>query len=636
MTSVRTYLLHLLAIVSLVLHTTSAWAITPFLDVGQNQNASISLTRYLGTLQDSSASRSIEEIEKAAKNNEFTYRDSDTSDLRFGYTRSPVWLRLELSNSSESVVKNVLELGYAPLTQVELFRSSDGHVVEHQLAGSARPFFQRSLLHRYPAFEVSLAAHTQVVYFLRVEAISALIVPARLWSSSAFSTYQRNDYFTQAAYYGMASAMVLFNLLLFAALRDRIYLLYVCFVGTFALGLATQGGLAQEFLWPNTTRWSAIANYIIFSLAFASMLAFMREMLELRRISRRMDATLKWTGLGFLCTPLVFWPAMEWLARPMIWAYMAGVILVLWSGIVCARQGQRSGYLFLLAFLPTAFGSLITVLRGLSLVPTNGVTVNGMQFGSALEMILLAFALADRFNRLRSEMAVAQADTLKAKSETVRVQTQALTAQAHLIGQLQESERTLEQRVNDRTEQLEASNQKLQILSNTDGLTGVSNRRHFDLTLQSEFNRARRSMEPLTIALIDIDWFKKYNDHYGHQMGDDCLKQVTLAIAGCVGRAGDTVARYGGEEFVFIASNTDDAAAETIAWKLCEAVRRLQLPHEASPLGHVSISIGVATCVPTEGLLPAQLLSAADKALYRAKGQGRNRVAMKAAGQLLV
>ena len=186
---------------------------------------------------------------------------------------------------------------------------------------------------------------------------------------------------------------------------------------------------------------------------------------------------------------------------------------------------------------------------------------------------------------------------------------------------------SLERKVAERTRELKASNEKLAALSSTDGLTGIANRRCFDDTMEIEWSRARRTGKPLSVAMLDVDWFKKYNDHYGHQAGDECLRQVARVFSGCVRRAGDLAARYGGEEFVLIAPDTDSNAALRIATLICHELEQLALPHEMSLYQHVTVSIGVATFFPIQQQdnSPEMLLKQADEALYQAKEQGRNR-----------
>ncbi|MBU1194252.1 MAG: GGDEF domain-containing protein [Proteobacteria bacterium] len=173
---------------------------------------------------------------------------------------------------------------------------------------------------------------------------------------------------------------------------------------------------------------------------------------------------------------------------------------------------------------------------------------------------------------------------------------------------------------------LEDSNKKLQQMSITDGLTGLINRRHFDVAIKNEWKNCCRSNTWLSLIFIDIDCFKNYNDNYGHQKGDDCLQQVAGQLKATVNRPRDIAARYGGEEFVIILPETDAQGAMTLAGKIGLSIEGLNIPHKFSMVADVvTVSIGVATMQPSGGGNLAQLIGLADTALYEAKNQGRNK-----------
>lgn len=187
--------------------------------------------------------------------------------------------------------------------------------------------------------------------------------------------------------------------------------------------------------------------------------------------------------------------------------------------------------------------------------------------------------------------------------------------------------RDLQNQLETSNAQLEESNRELQRLSSLDGLTGIANRRQFDKTLEQEWQRALRNCAELSLIMIDIDYFKLYNDTYGHQAGDDCLKGVALALARIVHRPSDIVARYGGEEFAVILPETDMEGTLRVAEKMREAISRLNMRHEASKVSDkITLSIGIANLHPRGSDNPDLLLTAADDALYRAKHAGRNRI----------
>ncbi|MGR9107279.1 MAG: diguanylate cyclase domain-containing protein [Gammaproteobacteria bacterium] len=165
----------------------------------------------------------------------------------------------------------------------------------------------------------------------------------------------------------------------------------------------------------------------------------------------------------------------------------------------------------------------------------------------------------------------------------------------------------------------------LENAADEDRLTRIANRRRFDQRLEQEWRRASRNQVPLSLILIDVDFFKKFNDRYGHQEGDDCLQQVAQALARSAQRVSDLVARYGGEEFVILLYHMTRDDAYQLAERTRIAVANLGIPHQDSPQGHVTISLGGASVLPSEHGDPKSLVEAADKALYRAKEKGRNR-----------
>jgi diguanylate cyclase (GGDEF)-like protein len=174
---------------------------------------------------------------------------------------------------------------------------------------------------------------------------------------------------------------------------------------------------------------------------------------------------------------------------------------------------------------------------------------------------------------------------------------------------------------------LEEANRKLERLSFLDGLTNIANRRRFDEYLALEWRRAQREQTPVSLIMVDVDFFKLFNDHYGHEAGDEVLKRVAAALDATAGRPADLVARYGGEEFVVVLPGTDVEGAALLAERLRASVAALEIAHAQSRAApHVTISVGVATLVPGREGAPEGLVTTADQALYEAKRAGRNRV----------
>jgi diguanylate cyclase (GGDEF)-like protein len=180
-----------------------------------------------------------------------------------------------------------------------------------------------------------------------------------------------------------------------------------------------------------------------------------------------------------------------------------------------------------------------------------------------------------------------------------------------------------------REQQLREKSRELESQTFTDGLTGIANRRRFDIHLEDEFRRAVRDKAPISLIMLDVDFFKNYNDNYGHRLGDDVLTQVASGLAAVINRSGDLLARYGGEEFSVVLPNTDSEGAVNIAEAMRAKVESLALPHAYSGgAKHITVSLGVTTLYPDLDADVSILLDTADRALYKAKHSGRNCVAV--------
>jgi diguanylate cyclase (GGDEF)-like protein len=254
------------------------------------------------------------------------------------------------------------------------------------------------------------------------------------------------------------------------------------------------------------------------------------------------------------------------------------VVLLVWAGFAW-RSGQRSARFYFVAFAGVFLGVLVNRFALDQVLPHTGFTEWILEIGVAWEVVWLAVAVADHIN------------------DTVRENAM-----------------------------LHASEMQLQHLATIDGLTSIPNRRAFDMRLDSEWNRAKRTSRSIALLLVDIDHFKQYNDTYGHLAGDDCLRRVARSIAAAATRSSDFVARYGGEEFAVFLPEADVEEAWSIAERTRMAVLELAIPHERSAERCVTISVGLAAWTPTPAQAPSALVAAADGALYDSKRSGRNAV----------
>jgi len=365
---------------------------------------SVSLAGHYAILEDPSQRLSLAEVQSPDIAGRFVSGQGREDALNFGFTPSAYWLRLSLRNPLDHPIERMLEIRYPILSNVQVYRpqGSDSHRL--LATGVATPFSTRPYPNRFFVFPLRLAANATEVIYLRVQSVNALLIPSTLWEPNAFHIHERNDYLVQSWYFGMVAAIILFNLLLFLALRDGVYLLYIVFATGTALTIAAGNGFGKEFLWPDTALWSDVAINACGSLTLAALLLLMRHMLNTREIAPRLDFLSK----CFVGIMLLFPLGLAISPRAFV-IFGTGVIsvtgiLILSVGIYCAYAlRQKIAKLFVAAFSMWLLGVLLASLKTLSLLPANMVTMNGYQLGSTLEMLMLAFVLAYRFDMIRAK-----------------------------------------------------------------------------------------------------------------------------------------------------------------------------------------------------------------------------------------
>ena len=418
------------------------------LDISDHLAQPTLLTQHLSVLEDTRQVLSLSDVRQPENAERFKPSKTRGSALSFGYTQSAIWLRLPLRNSSDQPLTRQLEVAYAGLSTLQLHQvRADGSTVSY-VTGGALDFATRPQPSRFFVFALTLPPRSEQTVYLRVQSMKSMVVPVRLWEPTAYQAHERDDYMAQFWYFGMVTAMIVFNLLLFVALRDRVYLLYVAFVASLALTLASGTGLAKEYLWPQANAWSEYAVAIGNNVSIALLLLFMRSMLEIRAIAPRLDRTVLQLAVAYLVLPLGYALAYQRFAQGMLVFQVVTAIFIVSVAAYCAWRGQRSARIFLLAFAALFVGGVSSALLTLDKIPVNAFTLNGMQIGSAMEMLLLALALADRLNESRKQ--------------TSRAQAEALAAERRVVETLRASERLLEERVQQRTAELSSTVEHLQ------------------------------------------------------------------------------------------------------------------------------------------------------------------------------
>ncbi len=520
-----------------------------------------------------------------------------------GFQEGAYWFHLTVVNRDRDEPRWILVQGYALSDNLDLYlRYPDGRV-EHQSSGDHVPFENRFIRYRHPNFRVDLPLDVPVEVLLRVQSQSSMQVPLVLYTPRAFAEELRDTQFSTGLYYGIVLALLIYNLVLWLMLRDSSYFWYVLHITAFGLVLFTLNGYGFEYLWPQWPWMADAAVPLSICLALISMQLFARSYLELQQrwptgnaISLGISAFF---GVLAVISTQVEYHVVTPLASK---AVLLGVLWIIVSAIVMLRRGYKPAQLFLLAWALFLIGTTMFTLLAFGLVPRNFWTLNGVQIGSAMEMLLLSLALGSRYASLRVE--------------NIRI--------------VVETNEQLERRMVDRTKQLRTTmaqlgeaNVQLREYSERDPLTGVYNRRHFRESFEQALLARQDSGKPLALLLLDLDHFKKINDRYGHLAGDDCLRHAARCMEEVTATRGGLVARFGGEEFVAVLPDTNAQEALQVA----EAIRlRIQQTPVASREHGIqmSTSIGVHTLEASRETAPEEVIRIADEALYRAKDDGRN------------
>ena len=401
----------------------------------------INLTPYWSVLEDTDKKWTIDDVTGAELAARFSQPKLKADSLNFGLRQSAIWLRITIANKSEREIRRMLEIAFTHLHHVDFYEPADFGFT-HISTGHSKPFAERLVNHRHFVFPLRIPAGSELTYYLRVATGTTLDIPTKLWEPKAFEKQSLNEYIGQALYFGMLLALGLYNFLLFVSLRDRTYLYYVMFVTANALSVIAFSGVAYQFLWPESPGWSMISSMIGFALTGITLLMFQRRLLATDVTVPMLDKVIR-TFIALNVLQMIgFWvlPYHKIIGIG-ITLDMMNMLLALIVGITCKLRGQRSARFFLLAFSCLVFTAVLTALRsyGIKGIP-NFISVYGIQIGSALEMLLLSLALADRFNQMKREKE---------------------SAQQQLVDSLKRSERILEQRVAERTDELLRTNREL-------------------------------------------------------------------------------------------------------------------------------------------------------------------------------
>ncbi|WP_210545395.1 diguanylate cyclase [Rhodoferax sp. PAMC 29310] len=547
----------------------------------------------------------------------------------FGFTSDAYWFRFDLQNTSVRPVNRLVEVPIPFLDEVRLYHLVDGMLTTTYALGDAQPFALRPVRHPHFVMPLKLLPGSNQIY-LRLASTGTIEASVRVWEPLAFQVASQDESLLQGGFAGVLLIMVIYNLFLFFSIRDLSYIYFIGFVSSYLLFHLSLSGYAFAYLWPDAVTWNsyAISTFAASSALFTCL--FANSFLKLRHASVAAFLLLNALAvISALLTVSTFFLPYSVTIRIGASLAIPVALIALLLGYWLWWRGAKFARFYCLAWTAVLIGLLVLAAEKFGLVPNGFWSNNAPQIGILVQVVLLSITLADRINADRSLRLEAQSEALDIERAARASQTALIAAQEHANVELEKRVQARTNDLNQTLEKLQIANTRLQHLSTTDGLTQISNRAFFDQSLQTEHRRAARLGTSLSVILFDIDHFKKINDSYGHPAGDECLRAVGEVLRSKMLRAEDVVARYGGEEFVLLRVNASLTNSIAVAEELRVEIENLRLDINGHPI-QFTASFGVAIDMPTGNSSPQDLVSEADKALYQAKSDGRNRVQVAA------
>lgn len=555
--------------------------------------------------------------------------------INFGFSEHGYWLKVPIINPHSANQEWVLEVAYPLLDNVEVYAVNEQHqVVSFYHAGDRAIGKEGQIAHPNIAFPINLPHQEQYTLYIHVKSEGATQVPLTIWSWSEFISNSIVHFLFQGFFYGMVLIMALYNLVVWFVVRQRVYLSYVAYILFLTLFQVSLHGLGMLYIWKQYSWLNEYITSISLILLLASISFFVRDFFEIKRYSDLLDNIIKHLFISYLALAILF-IFIPYSISIRIGAFFAWaqILLIFYITVYMLKRAHPSSRYFAVAWAVFLVGALLLALNKFALLPITLASEYGLQIGAGLEIMFLSLALADRMANTQREKISAQARSLELAHQVTQEREKLYRAEMENLRIAREHNEALEQTVESRTkeltealEELSVAHENLKNISVTDALTKIHNRYFFDQNWRSEFKRAHRHSTSIALILIDVDYFKKVNDTYGHPAGDICLQKVAQSIRVQAHRESDLVCRLGGEEFAVILPGTDEIGAYEVAEKIRKTVETRHISWEGKTI-KITVSLGISVMIPrkSDEKTRNMMFNQADQALYQAKGNGRNR-----------
>ncbi|MEZ9819511.1 diguanylate cyclase [Shewanella sp. 10N.286.45.A1] len=547
-------------------------------------------------------------------------------DITRGLADKQFWVKFSLNSYGAFAASRIFSIANSHLDLIELYHFNHQRLVNKVIMGDSIPFAQRPIISNdfsYPFSSKNDDFHT---FYIRISTTGSASLPVTLWSDNAYYQSSEQDSLLYGFQIGVLIAIGIFSLFIALTSHSFSYTYYAGYVLSLTLFVASLHGIAFRFIWPN---WPVVQTFIFplllcISMAFAYL--FSEKVMQLKYHSRTMLRICR-AGAAISVLLLFMGLFLDYnLALKMdICAVMLSCVLLMYISLLQGFRGHKLAKLFAVGWAGMMLGVLISGLMYLGYLKLDMQTKTPFMLGLSFEIVFMAALLAIRYNDERlakmqiQKEALQQAESLKlTREESLRMEARS----SEQLGQMVQ-ERTLELEIALR--ELNEANQKLTEQTTIDSLTGVKNRSSFDKRIIAEGRISRRQQTPMAILMLDIDHFKSINDTYGHLAGDQALRVIAEELKQKLKRPTDLVSRFGGEEFAIILPNTNQEGALQVAESIRKAIFELPISWGGVTIP-LTVSIGVSVEIVSSEQHTTLLLELADKALYRAKNEGRNRV----------
>lgn len=543
------------------------------------------------------------------------WQRSSSQGIRPGISSSAWWVRIRIHHPTQQPRKVFLD------TQDNLQDHIDIHLLDSQQrvlgswqTGDRRPFKQRPISSNTVVVPITPPQDGTVDVYMRLASHDGLheAISPKFYSDEGFIDHTQGRYAVNAIYVGLAASLIVYNAFMYFAARVPMVGLYSLYALTFFLWATTFYGLGFQYVWPDhpdfNNYWLALSACLAHLTGFHFFEKYIGKgapgtehiPLKANRLIKLMllvPTTCALLG-QYLLTFVTLMPAN---------LIMATYILS-WAGLQW-RRGNVMGKYVVLAFSALGAGVILYFMKVIGLVDSNVITDNGIQIGSMLEVLLVAFGVADQLNV---------------------IQAGKVAAEKHAHDAQRSLNIELDKLVQERTASLEEANERLRQLSTTDALTRIPNRRSFEDDFRQLLSRRAEQRDSFALSIFDIDHFKWINDQLGHHSGDEVLRTVAQTARRVAEAHGAKVYRFGGEEFavIFPLGCAIQGAFSAIE-EMRQALLALRIPHGGSRFGFVTASFGVVAYQPDAPVAEAgsqHPCAQADKLLYAAKHAGRNTV----------